>query len=59
MKTNIVIDISPPILWAEMMSANQIPEFFKIKYLKKGVNDKVYFWHADKNGSSLQVDTFI
>ena len=46
MKTNIVVDISPPIsyltgkclflkLWAKMLSANQIAGFFKTLYLKK------------------------
>ena len=35
-------------LWAKMQLANQILGFFKIKYLKKEVNDEVYIWHADK-----------
>ena len=52
MKTNIVNDISPPIpsgkilvlqLWAKMQLTNQIAGLFKIKYLKKEVNDEVYF----------------
>ena len=27
--------------------------------LKKEVNDEVYFWHADKHGSFLQVNTIV
>ena len=30
-----------------------------MKYLKKEVNDEVYFWHADKRRAFLQVDTII
>ena len=29
-------------------AVSQIAGFFKIKYLKREVNDEVYFWHADK-----------
>ena len=29
------------------------------KYLRKEVKDEVYFWHTDKHGSLLQVDTII
>ena len=28
-------------------------------YLKKEVNNEVYFWHADKHLSLLQVDAII
>ena len=42
-----------------MLLANQISGFFKMKYLKKEVNDEVYFWHADKRRAFLQVDTII
>ena len=42
-----------------MLLANQIAVFFNIQYLKKQVNDKAYFWHADKHESSLQADTII
>ena len=42
-----------------MLLANQIAGFFKMLYLKKEVNDEVYFWHADKHGSFLQVDSII
>ena len=31
--------------------------FFKMWYLKKEVNDEVYFWHADKHRNFLQADT--
>ena len=31
-----------------MLLANQIAGFFEMQYLKKEVNDEVYFWHADK-----------
>ena len=30
-----------------MLLANQIAGFFKMSNLKKEVDDKVYFWHAD------------
>ena len=42
-----------------MLSANQMTEFSKMYYLKKKMNDEVYFWHADKHRSLLQVDTAI
>ena len=32
-----------------MLSANQIAGFFKMQYLKKEVNNEVYFWHVDKH----------
>ena len=44
-------------LWAKMLSTNQIAEFFKVQYPEKKVNDEVYFWHADKHQSLLQVLT--
>ena len=47
------------VLWAKMLSANQIARFFKMWYLKKEVNDIVYFWHADKHRRLVQVDTII
>ena len=42
-----------------MLLANQTAEFFKIQYLKKEVNDEVYFWHPDKHDSFLLVDSII
>ena len=42
-----------------MLLTNQIAGFFKMWYVKKEVHDKVYFWHADKYRSILQVDTII
>ena len=39
-----------------MLSANQIAGFFKMQYLKKEVNDEVYFWHAGKRRNLLQAD---
>ena len=64
----MVIDISLPIpylkilglkLRAKMRSANQIAGFFKMYYLKKEVNGKVYLWLSDKYWSLLQVNTII
>ena len=37
----------------QKLLANQIVGFFKMLYLKKEVNDEVYFWHADKHRSFL------
>ena len=48
-----------PKLWAKMLSGNHYAGFFRMKYLRKEVNDKVYFWHASKRGSLLQVYTII
>ena len=42
-----------------MMSANQIAGFFRMQYLKKEVNDEVYFLHANKHQCLLQVDAII
>ena len=42
-----------------MLSANQIAGFFKMQYLKKEVNDEVFFHNADKHRSLLQVDIII
>ena len=36
-----------------MLLANQIAVFFKCSI------SRVYFWHADKHGSFLQLDTII
>ena len=36
-----------------MLLTNQIAGFFKIYYIKKEVNEEVYFWHADKNSSLI------
>ena len=41
-----------------MLMTNQIAVFFKM-YLRKEVNNKVNFWHADKRQSFLQVETII
>ena len=46
-------------LWAKMLPASQIAGFFKMQYLKKEVNDEIYFWDADKHRSLVQVDTII
>ena len=69
MKTDIVIDISPPITYlarfwflsygSNLLSANQITVFFKMQYFKKKVKDEVYFWHAHNYSSFLQVDNII
>ena len=40
-----------------MLLVNQIAGFFKMRYLKKEVNDEVYFWHADKHQNFLQAGT--
>ena len=42
-----------------MLLASQISVFFNIQFIKKEVNDKVYFWDAGKHQSFLQVDTII
>ena len=39
-------------LWAKMLSASQNARFFRMYYLKKEVNDEVYFWLADKHKTS-------
>ena len=44
-------------LWAKVLLVNQIEGFFKMYYLKKEVASKVYFLHAHKHQSFLQVDT--
>ena len=46
-------------LWAKMLPANQIAEFFEMYYHKKEVNNDVHFLHADKPRSPLQGDTII
>ena len=38
-----------------MLLANQTAGFFTFKI----VNDEVYFWHADKHWSFVQIDTII
>ena len=40
-----------------MLPANQIAGFSKMHYLKKEVNDKEYFWHADTHRSIISQDT--
>ena len=42
-----------------MLLSNQTAGFFKMQYLKEEVNDKVYFWHAEKHPTFLQVDLII
>ena len=64
MKTNIVIDISPPIpclakFWflsygPKCCCPMKLQDSLKCK---KEVNDEVYFLHADKHRSFVQVDT--
>ena len=68
METNVVDDISPPIpclakfwFWSygpKCCQPVKLQDSLKF-YLKEEVNDKVYFWHADKNQSLLQVNTII
>ena len=68
METNVVVDISPPIpylakfwFWRygpKCWQPIKLQDSLKF-YLKEELNDKVYFWHADKNQSLLQVDTII
>ena len=42
---------------SQVMGQNAVSQSnLKMLYLKKEVNDKVYFWHADKHRSPLQVD---
>ena len=66
MKTNVVIDTSPPIpylanFWFSSYGAKccQAVKLQDSLNLKKEGNDVVYFWHADKHRSFPQVDTFI
>ena len=42
-----------------MLSTNQSAGSFKMLYIKKEVNDELYFWHTHKHQSALQVDTII
>ena len=42
-----------------MLLANQTAGFFKMQYLKEEVNDKIYFCHAEKHQTFLQVDLII
>ena len=42
-----------------MLPDYEIAGLFKIYYLKEEVNDEVYFWHADKRLSFLQVEGII
>ena len=42
-----------------MQSVNQIAGFINMQYLKKELNDELCFWHSNKHGSLLQVDTII
>ena len=42
-----------------MLSGNHIAGFFKMKYRKKEAKDGIYFSHADKYESLLQVDIII
>ena len=44
-------------LWAKVLLVNQIEGFVKMYYLKKEVASEVYFLHAHKHQSFLQVDT--
>ena len=66
MQPNIVIDISLPILYlAKSWLSSYGPKCCRPIKLqdslkcKKEVDDEVYFWHADKDRSFLQVDTII
>ena len=42
-----------------MLLAHQIAGFFNMLCIKKEVNDRVYFWHADKHRNLVKVDTII
>ena len=46
-------------IWTKIPLTNEIAGSFKKWYLKKELNDKVYFWHADKHQSFLQVKSII
>ena len=62
MKTNIVINISPPYLtkfWVlsygpKFWQSFKLQDSLKMQYLKKEVNDEVCFLHADKYANSLK-----
>ena len=60
---NLLKSISDKILvleiWTKIPLTNEIAGSFKKWYLKKELNDKVYFWHADKHQSFLQVKSII
>ena len=45
--------------WAKMLSTCLTASFFKMKYFKEEVSDKLYFWHANKHQGFLNVDTII
>ena len=69
MKTNIFIDILPPIpylakFWfssygPKCCQSIKLQDSLKRVISQKEVNDEVYFWHADKHQIFLQVDTII
>ena len=42
-----------------MLLDNEITGLFKMFNLEKNLNDEVYFWHADKHRSFLQVGAII
>ena len=46
-------------MFHQMLLANQIALFFKMYYLKKEKNGKVYFRQADKHRSFLQGDNIL
>ena len=46
-------------IWAKCSQTSQTAGFFKMKYLKKEVDDEVYSLHTNKHRSLLQVDTII
>ena len=68
MKTSIVIDILPPITYQAKFCFSSYgwkccwpiePQDSLKCNLKEEVNGEVYFWHAEKLQSFLQVDTII
>ena len=67
METNIILDIWPPIPYPEKFSFSSYrPKYCQpiklqdyLNAISQEVNDEVYFWHADKHRSFLQVDAII
>ena len=57
MKTSIVVDIPPPMPYLEKFWFSSYgPKCCQpIRLQEKLMNDKVYFWHADKHQRFAQV----
>ena len=58
MKTNIFINISPPIPYLEIFWVSSYGPKCCQPIKLMNVNHDVYFWHTDKHRSLLQVDTY-